>query len=99
SAAQNLRGQVMLACEAAGFTPQVAQEAVQVQTLVSLVECGIGVALVPSICRRNASPAVAFKPVVAPAAHLAVALAAVTRPASEPQAAARFREVLMSAGA
>jgi DNA-binding transcriptional LysR family regulator len=46
--APSLRAQVTLACQAAGFSPRVAQEAVQVQTLVSLVESGIGVALVPA---------------------------------------------------
>ncbi|MGI4903812.1 MAG: LysR substrate-binding domain-containing protein, partial [Janthinobacterium lividum] len=45
AAAPNLRGLVMLACQAAGFTPRIVQEAVQVQTLVSLVESGLGMAL------------------------------------------------------
>ena len=35
-------------CRAAGFTPRVAQEAVQLQTIVSLVSAGLGVALVPA---------------------------------------------------
>ena len=34
-------------CEAAGFYPRVAQEAAQIQTLIGLVACGFGVALVP----------------------------------------------------
>jgi DNA-binding transcriptional LysR family regulator len=32
----------------AGFSPRVAQEAIQMQTVVSLVSSGLGVALVPS---------------------------------------------------
>jgi len=35
-------------CRSAGFTPRVAQEAVQLQTIVSLVSAGLGVALVPA---------------------------------------------------
>lgn len=38
----------MRAFDAAGFRPPVAQEAIQVQTVISLVESGLGVALVPS---------------------------------------------------
>jgi DNA-binding transcriptional LysR family regulator len=42
SSAVNLRAQVMLVCQTAGFTSRVTQEAVQVQTLVSLVEAASG---------------------------------------------------------
>lgn len=38
----------MRAFDTAGFRPPVAQEATQVQTVISLVESGLGVALVPS---------------------------------------------------
>jgi DNA-binding transcriptional LysR family regulator len=34
-------------CEAAGFYPRVVQEAAQLHTLIGLVACGFGVALVP----------------------------------------------------
>ena len=39
--------QLIALCEAAGFYPRVAQEAAQIQTLIGLVACGFGVALVP----------------------------------------------------
>lgn len=38
--------------EAAGFTPRIAQVAVQMQTIISLVSGGLGVAIVPA-CMRN----------------------------------------------
>jgi len=38
--------------EAAGFTPRIEQVAVQMQTIVSLVSAGLGVAIVPA-CMRN----------------------------------------------
>lgn len=39
--------QLIALCEAAGFYPRVVQEAAQIQTLIGLVACGFGVALVP----------------------------------------------------
>lgn len=43
---------VVNACREAGFLPEIVQEAIQVQTLISLVESGIGVGLVPSASMR-----------------------------------------------
>ncbi|WP_238066351.1 LysR substrate-binding domain-containing protein [Pseudomonas shirazica] len=40
--------QLTALCEAAGFYPRVVQEAAQVHTLLGLVACGFGVALVPA---------------------------------------------------
>lgn len=91
--APSLRAQVMLACQAAGFSPRVAQEAVQVQTLVSLVESGIGVALVPAASGLGSTQRVAFCDISADAS-LAVAIAVATPPDIESSAASRFREVL-----
>ena len=34
-------------CHAAGFSPRIAQEAIQMQTVVSLVSAEMGVALIP----------------------------------------------------
>ena len=39
--------QLIALCEAAGFYPRVVQETVQIHTLIGLVACGFGVALVP----------------------------------------------------
>lgn len=43
-----LHAAVLMACQKAGFTPRVAQEAQQMQTILSLVRSGLGVALVPA---------------------------------------------------
>jgi len=40
--------QLLALCEAAGFYPKVVQEAAQIHTLLGLVACGFGVALVPA---------------------------------------------------
>lgn len=48
--------------QAAGYMPQVAHKAVQVQTVVSLVEGGLGLALVPGIVSDRLSRSVVLKP-------------------------------------
>src|SRR5690606_30516611 len=88
--AANLRAQVLLACQAAGFAPRVTQEAVQVQTMVSLVESGIGVALVPAASSTESTRRVAFRE-LGPDPALAVALGAAVLPDNESSAARRFR--------
>ncbi len=46
--ARGLSDVVLGLCTRAGFAPRVAQEAVQMQTVVSLVSSGLGVAIVPA---------------------------------------------------
>ena len=41
----------LMRCQLAGFTPRVAQEAMQVQTIMSLVASGLGVGLVAGVAR------------------------------------------------
>ncbi|GAB2900191.1 LysR family transcriptional regulator [Paralcaligenes ginsengisoli] len=41
-------GSVLAACHSAGFSPRIAQEATQMQTILTLVASGLGVALVPA---------------------------------------------------
>ncbi|HEY4547414.1 MAG TPA: LysR family transcriptional regulator [Pedomonas sp.] len=43
---------ILMACHNAGFVPKVAQEAAQVHTIMSLVQSGLGVALMPSKATR-----------------------------------------------
>jgi DNA-binding transcriptional LysR family regulator len=47
-------------CRSAGFSPRIGQEAIQVQTLVSLVASGMGVALVPGVTRAYSNPHIRF---------------------------------------
>jgi DNA-binding transcriptional LysR family regulator len=42
----------MMRCQASGFAPRVAQEATQVQTIMSLVAAGLGVGLVAGVARQ-----------------------------------------------
>lgn len=59
--AAGLHGAAMTACQSVGFVPEVAQEATQVQTVIALVESGLGVALVPEVVRGHRSEQVAYR--------------------------------------
>ncbi len=50
--APQFHDQIINLCTAAGFTPQVAQHAVEWQTVCALVESGLGVSLAPASIRR-----------------------------------------------
>ena len=57
--------QLTALCEAAGFYPKVVQEASQIHTLIGLVACGFGVALVPeSIVCSAYRDKVQFRPIL-----------------------------------
>lgn len=88
-----LHAMVMLAFQQAGCTPRVAQEATQVQTVISLVESGMGVALVPSVTQRLAPKSLVFRPVQDLPASAAIAIAMACHVHGENPAAARFREI------
>lgn len=93
-AVPGLHAMALLACQQAGFVPKVQQEAVQVQTVVSLVESGLGVALVPSVTRRHETPRIVYRPLHGPGASTEIGIALAWRPDTETPAARRFRETL-----
>jgi DNA-binding transcriptional LysR family regulator len=49
-------------CQRAGFSPKIEQEAIQMQTIVSLVAAGMGVALVPASLQQLRRTGVVYKP-------------------------------------
>jgi len=56
--------QLIALCESAGFYPRIVQEAAQIHTLIGLVACGFGVALVPeSIAYSTLRDRVQFRPI------------------------------------
>lgn len=57
----NLHALVLLACHGAGFSPQISQTAHQIQTQISLVSAGLGVALVPECVKKAAHQGVVYK--------------------------------------
>ena len=58
-----LYDQLTSLCVQAGFSPHVVEEATQWQTVISLVEAGMGVSLAPGCVRKFRWPKVVFKPV------------------------------------
>ena len=52
---------VLAVQRARGLTPQVAQEAIQMQTIVNLVSAGIGMAWVPETVTRLQRPGVVYR--------------------------------------
>lgn len=48
-----------------GLTPRIGQEAIQMQTIISLVSAGMGIALVPQSVSNLKRPGVAYKPLAA----------------------------------
>ena len=77
-AVPGLNSVVLSLCGRAGFAPIVRQEAVQVQTLVSLVASGLGVALVPGVARAYSNPHVRFLALSDHDAQGAISLSLVT---------------------
>ncbi|MEC5343135.1 LysR substrate-binding domain-containing protein [Brenneria populi] len=63
------------ACERAGFAPRIAQQAVQMETIVGLVAAGLGVALVPEFMQGCGWDNVAFRPLTGQGAPLAYEVA------------------------
>ena len=60
---------------AAGVTPRIGQEAIQMQTIVSLVSAGMGVALVPQSLRNLRRTGVVYRPLAAGAPVVETGLA------------------------
>jgi len=61
-AGTSLYDQIVGACQRAGFAPCVEQEAIQMQTIVSLVAAGMGVALVPASLVNLRRTGVVYRP-------------------------------------
>lgn len=62
----SFHARLISACEAAGFSMRVVQEAVQMHTIVSLVAAGLGVALVPASLRNLRQVGVVYRELRAP---------------------------------
>uniref|UniRef100_B8HL91 Transcriptional regulator, LysR family n=1 Tax=Cyanothece sp. (strain PCC 7425 / ATCC 29141) TaxID=395961 RepID=B8HL91_CYAP4 len=61
-------------CQQAGFSPQVVQEAIQMQTIVSLVAAEMGVAIVPQSLQNLQRQGVIYKPLQEPTPMVEIAL-------------------------
>ena len=62
ASAPGLYDLIVAVCASAGFTPRVTQEAIQMQTIISLVSVGMGVALVPASLTNLGRAGVIYRP-------------------------------------
>jgi len=66
---------ILAACQQAGFTPRIAQEAPQMASVISLVAAGFGISLVPASMRHVHTEGVRFLPLRGPAPRALLDLA------------------------
>jgi len=72
--APGLYDQIIALCQQGGFSPNVVQEAVQMQTIVGLVAADIGVALVPASLQNLQRVGVVYRPLRGPTPQAEIAL-------------------------
>ena len=90
--AGGLHSAAMLVCQNLGFVPRVAQQATQIQTVLAMVESGLGVGLVPSVMVvRYASAKLVFRELTDLPEGSGIGLALAHKPERESGAAQRFR--------
>ena len=63
--APGLYDPIIAICQAAGFSPQVVQECIQMQTIVSLVSANMGISILPASIQEAQRQGVMYKPIVA----------------------------------
>jgi DNA-binding transcriptional LysR family regulator len=73
--APHLYDAILGLCSRAGFTPRIAQEAIQMQTIVSLVSAGLGIAIVPGSMRNLARAGVCYVALGRPPAYVETGMA------------------------
>ena len=90
-----LHATIMMACHNAGFAPNVAQEAEQVHTIMSLVQSGLGVALVPARSTRYIPDEVKLLALQNPAR---IETGIVSRAGGASASARNFKELVVAKG-
>ena len=61
--APGLYDPIIAICQSAGFSPQVVQECIQMQTIVSLVSANMGVSILPASIREAQRQGVVYRPI------------------------------------
>jgi len=72
--APGLYDPIISSCQQAGFSPIVAQEAIQMQTIVSLVAAEIGVAIVPASLQQLQRPGIVYKEIAESTPKVTIAM-------------------------
>jgi DNA-binding transcriptional LysR family regulator len=91
------RDTALTACRTAGFEPRIACESSELETIRSLVAAGLGIAILPQLATRQATPGCAVVRLRGDPVERQVALLTRTGHSTSPSAAA-FREILKRHG-
>jgi DNA-binding transcriptional LysR family regulator len=91
------RDTALTACRTAGFEPRIACESSELETIRSLVAAGLGIAILPQLATRQATPGCAVVRLRDDPVERQVALLTRTGHSTSPSAAA-FREILKRHG-
>ena len=91
-----LHAAVINACRESGFVPNIVQEAIQVQTIVTLVESGLGVGLVPSVSSSHKPANARFLKISKPTQSCETGLALAFNPETITPAGRNFVDTLTS---
>lgn len=94
SRAGGLHAAVTQVLQRAGVNPRLTQEGVQVQTLIGLVESGLGVALVPTVSAAHAPKRVVFRPIRDLPRDAGIGIALAYHVSDESVASRRFRDMV-----
>lgn len=90
---KHLYQSIKQACETAGFTPQVTQEATHISTIVGLVAAGLGVSVLPGAVMASPHAHVTYRPLLQ---ALPVPLSAVWREDKASPVCENFLNILLS---
>ena len=90
----SFRMQVVNLCNESGYTPQVAQEATQLHTIIRLVEAGFGISLVPEWTSNYFSSQVVYRALVSDSDWSRITLSAAWNPNNRSPVLARFLEAI-----
>ena len=88
------RDTALSACREAGFEPRIACESSELETIRSLVSAGLGVALLPQLATRQATPGCVAIPLCGPPIERRVAILSRLGHSPTPGAAV-FNEILL----
>lgn len=88
-----LSSRIAALCRQAGFEPRIAQEAVQISTVMGLVAGGVGISLLPGAVATLIPAGVICRPILADPRLLEVRLCAAYRPEGLSEAARRFLDI------
>lgn len=88
-----LSSRISALCRQAGFEPRIAQEAVQISTLMGLVAGGVGISLLPGAVATLIPASIICRPILADARLLEVRMCAAYRPDGLSEAARRLLDI------